>query len=143
VATILVSEESVRQLADPSDYQQGQAWFTEGMVTGLAVQGTAVRAMVDGRYRVRLDLTRSGLAGTCDCPHPDFCEHCVAVALAWLDIDGTSADANLAFAPDDDLRAFLADQDPTWLADELLRAAEADPALRARLEDAAAEVYED
>jgi uncharacterized Zn finger protein len=143
VATILVSEESVRQLADPSDYQRGQDQFSGGMVHGLAVEGTVVRAMVDGHHRVRLDLTRSGLAGECDCPHGDFCEHCVAVALAWLDTDGTSEDADPAFAPDDDLRAFLADQDPTWLADELLRAAEADPALRARLEDAAAEVYED
>jgi uncharacterized Zn finger protein len=144
VVTVVVSEESVQQLAGSCAYERGHACFLEGRVGGLAVEGTAVLATVDDgrRYRVRLDLRRSGLAGECDCPpgvEGLFCEHCVATALAWLDSDGTSAApvSEPAAITDAELGEFLREQDRAWLAEQLMRAAAADPLLRARLEVAA------
>lgn len=158
---IEVSEASLRLRADGASYERGRAYFAEERVRKLTIEGAGARATVVGTrpYRVRLWATGSGLEGECSCPYGAegmFCKHCVAVGLAWLETGGQAggqASAPLGTSSrgqgvdDDELRAFLSTQDPAWLTDELLRAAESDPLLRARLEVAAGadarDVYDD
>lgn len=138
----MVSEQSVRELADARSFARGRAYLDAGRVRRLAVDGTTVTAVVDGTsaYRVRLAVTRAGLAGTCNCPYGTegvFCKHCVAAALAWLDGGGERGGPRQQPVPERGLREFLLGQDAAWLTDELLRAAETDPLLCARLAVAA------
>ncbi|MFD2077567.1 SWIM zinc finger family protein [Actinopolymorpha cephalotaxi] len=161
-----MSEPMVSAVADPGSFQRGRDYFLSGRVRELKVDGVAVSAIVDGgrAYRVRLDLTPTGLEGRCNCPFGAegfFCKHCVAAALAWLDGEDapiattagkgtgggkkrTVKSAGKAKAGtkskggrDRRLRNFLLRQDGPWLVEELLRAADSDPLLRARLEVAA------
>lgn len=167
--TVVIDEESLRTLAGDRSYERGQAYFANGHVHTLAVEREGgVRGTVDGtkRYRVQLRLTSFGLDGRCNCPYGDqgeFCKHCVAVALAWLDSkpagsegesasddtpsDDPSTDDSSSEGPSTDgpvqpmsdamLHSFLTGQDPDWLTGQLIWAAESDPLLRARLEVAA------
>ncbi|MGH3588365.1 MAG: SWIM zinc finger family protein, partial [Pseudonocardia sp.] len=129
-------------LADARSFARGRAYLDAGRVRRLAVDGTTVTAVVDGTsaYRVRLAVTRAGLDGTCTCPYGSegvFCKHCVAAALAWLDGGGELGEPCQQPVAARGLREFLLAQDTGWLTDELLRVAEADPLLRARLAVAA------
>jgi Family of unknown function (DUF6880)/SWIM zinc finger len=142
VVISVVDEESVRRVADARSFERGQKYFAAGQVRRLAVEGKSVTATVDGTnaYRVRLEIARSKVSGRCSCPHGQegfFCKHCVAVALAWLDAGGNVGKPRSHPVSDKRLREFLRGQDPAWLADELLTAAQADPWLRARLDVAA------
>ncbi|WP_285708477.1 DUF6880 family protein [Microtetraspora sp. NBRC 16547] len=139
-----MTEDLIRRWADGRSFERGQAYFAQGRVRRLAADGVAVTATVDGTrtYRVRLRVTAAGLDGECSCPYGAdgmFCKHCVATGLAWLGkghVIDTPPDAPEKIT-DEALRGFLERRDPGWLAAELLRAAEADPLLRARLEVAA------
>ncbi len=138
----MVSEQSVRELADARSFARGRAYLDAGRVRRLALDGTTVTAVVEGTsaYRVRLAVTRTGLDGTCNCPYGSegvFCKHCVAAALAWLDGGGELGEPAQEPVPARGLREFLLAQDTAWLTDELLRAAQADPLLHARLAVAA------
>ncbi|WP_113702654.1 SWIM zinc finger family protein [Nonomuraea lactucae] len=154
---IVLTEELIRDRADGRSFERGKTYYAGGAVRGLAVDGASASATVDGTraYRVQLRVTPRGLDGDCSCPYGQdgmFCKHCVATALAWLARGETSrapsatppdarpapaTGAKPATATDERLRGFLESQDPRWLAAELLRAAHADPLLRARLEVAA------
>ncbi|MGH8822959.1 MAG: SWIM zinc finger family protein, partial [Jiangellaceae bacterium] len=108
-----------------------------------------MRATVDGsrRYRVALTVTAAGISGECTCPYGAdgiFCKHCVATALTWLDTGPPTEvrpDAarvqGQAEITGDALRTFLGRQAPEWLAEQLMRAADADPLLHAQLHVAA------
>ncbi|MBB6348799.1 SWIM zinc finger family protein [Nonomuraea muscovyensis] len=144
MARVVVSEELIRHCADGRSFDRGKAYFAQGVVRRMAVDGTSVTATVDGTrpYRVRLRVTAAGLEGECSCPYGAdgmFCKHCVAAGLAWLaSEEPTPAPAGVpAKVTDAALRDFLHRQDTRWLAAELLRVARADPLLRARLEVAA------
>lgn len=134
-----MSERSVRLLADARSCERGKAYFEAGRVRRSTVDGTAVTATVDGTsaYRVRLEITSAGLDGRCSCPYGAegvFCKHCVAVALAWLEDGGKVGEPRRQPVADERLREFLLTKDPTWLVDQLLAVAGADPLLRARLD---------
>ncbi|TQM83037.1 SWIM zinc finger protein [Saccharothrix saharensis] len=143
MAAVEVNVDVVRGLADPKSFERGKKYFGAGHVRRMSVDGTAVSATVEGThaYRVRLDVTRSGLRGRCSCPHDvRFCKHCVAVALAWLEqADRGERTARPRSGPlaEKRLRSFLLDRDPEWLVDQLVAAAKADEVLRARLDVAA------
>jgi SWIM zinc finger len=142
MVAVEVSERSVRLLADDRSFERGRAYFQDGRVRRFTVDGTSVTAAVDGTslYRVQLVITAVGLGGRCNCPYGQegvFCKHCVAVALAWLEEGGEVGEPRRQPVTDERLREFLRGQDPAWLADELLAAAQADPLLRAKLDVAA------
>lgn len=142
MAAIEVSERSVRRLADARSFERGRAYFDAGRVRRFIVNGRAATATVDGTsvYWVRLEITAGGLGGECSCPYGQegvFCKHCVAAALAWLEAGGQAGEPRSEPVADEGLREYLLAQDPAWLVDELLAAAQVDPLLRARLEVAA------
>lgn len=137
MATVVLTEAAIREATDAQSFTRGRAYFASGQVRKLAIEGPKVSAMVDGTvsYRVKLALTPSGLTGRCTCPHDVFCKHCVATALAWLRKSGKPAASARPLKPD--LQKFLLAQKPSWLTDQLMRAASTDLLLRARLEVAA------
>ena len=147
VATGVMDERAVRRLADARSFERGRSYLDAGLVQHLTLDRDTVTAVVHGAgaYQVRLVVGAGGLAGRCSCPYGAdgvFCKHCVATALAWLRGDvapgkGGAPRGERRPRSDDDLLDFLTAQDSAWLAGELLRAAAADPLLRARLDVAA------
>ncbi|MGZ3142688.1 SWIM zinc finger family protein [Lentzea chajnantorensis] len=146
----MVSQSTVRELAGAKSFERGQRYFAAGQVRRVAVSGSTVNATVDGTrsYRVRLDLTRTGLRGSCSCPYGAdgmFCKHCVAASLAWLEQGGEVGEPRSAPLTEKRLRAFLRGCDQEWLVEQLMTAAKSDRLLRARLAAAAghADAFDD
>jgi len=88
-----INEAAIRRLADVQSYQRGREYFSAGKVESLKVQGARASALVLGSqlYSVTLTADDGVLDGSCDCPvgsDGDFCKHCVAAALAWLNRSG-------------------------------------------------------
>ncbi len=139
----VVTEERIREWSDGQAFDRGRLYFAQGRVGEPSVTETGATATVNGSrpYGVRLDITATRMVGECPCPQGAegmFCKHCVATALAWL---AQAGPLPMPEPPkkitDTRLRAFLTDRDRTWLVEELIRAAETAPLVRARLEVAA------
>jgi hypothetical protein len=149
-----MNEENLRKTAGDLYFERGAAYYRDGRVRSLAVDALGATAVVDGSrpYRVRLAIRRRTLVGECSCPMGDesvFCKHCVATGLAWIDAGAPTTDGTDDTDTDQDdddtesveaaeeltvaLRAFLVEQDPAWLADMLVDAADESPVLRALL----------
>ena len=148
MARIEVDEDTLRELAGQDAFARGWAQYRDGVVDEVMVHGTQVRAAVGATAprQVELRVGLGGLTGQCDCPdwsEENFCEHCVATGLAWLDENADPADADdgdaLEAEQEAALRAYLIRQDPQWLADELLDALADDPDRFARLLSVATE----
>jgi uncharacterized Zn finger protein len=87
----VLHREVVRSLSDTRSYQRGEHYFEQGRVSPPLRAGSRIEARVRGSrdYLVSLWVKGDGLAYSCTCPHAAegaFCKHCVAVALAWLDV---------------------------------------------------------
>jgi uncharacterized Zn finger protein len=100
VARIEVDEETLRQLAGEDTFQRGTVLHRDGLVDGVTIDGTIVNAIVASTppCRVELRVGLGGLTGRGDCPAAiggDFCEHCVATGLTWLDRNATPEDAEV------------------------------------------------
>ncbi|WP_154697401.1 SWIM zinc finger family protein [Lentzea guizhouensis] len=132
----------MRKLADAKSFERGERYFAAGQVKRVTLNGSTVSATVDGTrtYRVRLDVTPTGLSGRCSCPYGmdgAFCKHCVAASLAWLEQGGEVAESRQKPLSDKRLRLFLRGCDQEWLIEQLMTAAKSDHLLRARLAAAA------
>ena len=135
----------VENLAEGASFERGLDYFSRGKVTRLIEHGSTVMAKVSGteHYEARLTAAADGLEFDCSCPvgvGGNFCKHCVAVALAWLEkrsrkthgLEGSVEDP-APLVDLDDLRPWLLKQPPETLADLLLGAAEHDGRLREKL----------
>jgi uncharacterized Zn finger protein len=122
------------RLAGKQSYERGEHYVDA--VTRLRPITGGVRATVYGSepYRVALMWAGGELTGDCSCPYGsegNFCKHCVAVGLSWIDraeADGADADAGVD-SPDveiTDLRFYLASLDHDTLVDLLCEHAEDD-----------------
>jgi len=100
-----------------------------GKVAGLSADGPLIEAAVDG-IPVSVRIRPRGIEARCGCPAPGPCPHAVAVALAWV---RTGEDEQVT-----DLFETLRALDRDWLARQLAELAAGDPALSARLLEAAA-----
>src|SRR5574340_736126 len=92
----MLSAETIRQLALPSNLRYGTAIYERGAIEFIARASDEVVAWVGGlkgsvaeggsqRRRTRLFVTKRGLAWRCSGnpkEHQIFCKHCVALALA-------------------------------------------------------------
>ena len=77
-------------LAGKAAYQRGEVYYKEGLVGDLRISGNSIIAEVEGTelYRVTLKHTVRVFEGSCDCPASenfDFCKHCVATGLKYLE----------------------------------------------------------
>ena len=84
------------ELAGETYFERGEGYHRGGHVHDLVEHAGVVVAKVVGTedYRVRL-WSEDGLDFACDCPlgvDGEFCKHCVAAGLAWLDGDFSEHD---------------------------------------------------
>jgi len=100
---ILTTDWLIRR-AGESYYRRGLDYFQQGKVAEFQDLGDKAEAVVHGTegYEVYLTLVPDDLEHNCDCPlgmDEEFCKHCVAVALAWIETrkggsDGERTKAN-------------------------------------------------
>jgi uncharacterized Zn finger protein len=138
----LIERQNLRRLAGGRSFERGEDYFAGGRVGDLAEDRGKVVAEVHGTrtYRVALWAEGGALEYSCTCPvgqDGDFCKHCVAVGLTWLD---PGRDAPKALRKREkpsvtmkDVRGWLANQDPQKLVDLLMEQAMADGRLQQRL----------
>jgi len=112
-------------------------YHKEARVTDLSIDHEVISARVLGTetYRVRLSCTNNRLTYKCTCPFGEdgnFCKHCVAVGLAWLEqpVDKPTSKSSL--------ESFLENMDHQQLVKLVLNEASRNRRLRDKLEFAEA-----
>ena len=136
----------VRSWAGSRSYGRGENYFHGGHVSSLKVVKGRITATVYGTYPYRVMLQEEGnsVAYDCDCPvgqEGDFCKHCVATALAWLEQRTPAAETGMGKRKQQadtgltmkDVRAWLLLQEKESLVDMLVEAAEYDSQLSGSL----------
>src|SRR5690606_32996063 len=86
----IIDNELIERLAGPAAYQRGLDYFRNGHVSEISKRGNTITALVEGTetWQAKLKHTASIFEGSCDCPASDgidFCKHCVAAALAYME----------------------------------------------------------
>jgi uncharacterized Zn finger protein len=147
-----LTKDLILRLAGDRYFERGVNYFRQGRVTEFEDFGDSVEAIVEGteEYVVKLKAKSGGLEHDCNCPlgmDDEFCKHCVAVALAWLDAlataapqktGGASKPSNPAKITGEDIAAAIDAADKATLAKLLLEWAEDDAALKDKLTHMAA-----
>ncbi len=135
-----LNDAAIRRLAGDKSYQRGRDYFLQGRVEEIEGDGEAVRASVHGSQDYTVDLRgdEGVLDYACDCPvgnDGEFCKHCVAVALAWLQqqtrpAKPESENRKITLA---DAHKVLLSEDKNVIIENLIGWAESDDRLRERL----------
>ncbi|MCG8356791.1 MAG: hypothetical protein MI920_14570, partial [Kiloniellales bacterium] len=133
--TSILTRKLLQRLAGHRSFERGEVYFDDGAVRSLRRQGGRIRAVVRGThdYHVRLWVEDGEIGYDCDCPvglEGDFCKHCVAAGLAWLDDE---SDSDASSKAESDLQTYLARLDRETLVSMLLEQAEEDERLYRRL----------
>lgn len=135
--TEILTPDALREYAGQRSYSAGVDYARNGMVSGLIVGREKITARVQGTesYSVQLEIDEDGdLIGKCSCPYGEdgnFCKHCVAVGIAWL--ENAHAPADEAAPTREGLREFLETQDKAYLVTLLLEQLSKDTELQNRL----------
>ncbi|HIJ95642.1 MAG TPA: hypothetical protein HPP94_07885 [Desulfuromonadales bacterium] len=148
----LITPKNLRALAGLRSFMRGEEYFDEGAVGPVSEKGGVISAKVHGTrtYDVRLKVTQgkneqAKLDYTCTCPvgqDGDFCKHCVALGLAWLEktadieiaeFSEPSASTTTKKISDDDIRSWLESQDTKTILDMLMVQVTTDGRLREEL----------
>lgn len=95
---LALTDAVIRRLAGEQAYRRGADYFTHGHVQSVEERGATVRSAVRGSddYMVTLTAEDGVLNYSCDCPigsDGEFCKHCVAAGLAWLNQANKTAKA--------------------------------------------------
>jgi uncharacterized Zn finger protein len=133
-------------MAGGRSFERGVEYFERSRVGTLVEHEGRVTATVEGTHLYRVELRRDsdGLDYSCTCPVGDdgeFCKHCVAVGLAWLEGGAARVDNRRARSGGrsrrivrlDDLREHVSAQSKEALVKLLLDQAMHDDALRRKL----------
>ncbi|MHB9028680.1 MAG: SWIM zinc finger family protein [Candidatus Latescibacterota bacterium] len=85
----VLTEDAMYKHAGERSYNRGVEYFQDDQITGLSEHRGKIIATVEGtrNYEVRLWEEDGQLEWSCSCPvgeSGDFCKHCVAAGLAWL-----------------------------------------------------------
>lgn len=131
----VLNRESLLGLAGDRYFERGEGYHLEGRVRSLVEHEGTIVAKVLGteEYRVRLQARDGGLDYSCDCPlgtDGEFCKHCVAVGLAWLEEGRGVAEEPVTM---DDVRAYLEEREKDELVGIVMEQAMEDERLRERL----------
>ena len=131
-----LTRDAMLELAGETYFERGEGYHRGGHVHDLVEHAGVVVAKVAGTedYRVRL-WVEDGLDFSCNCPlgvDGEFCKHCVAAGLAWLEGD-FSERAPGGSATMDDVQAYLEEQDKDLLVRIVMQQAMDDEGLRERL----------
>ncbi len=141
-----INEKILREYADEGSYERGEEYFRDGCVEDIRVKNDRIIAVVMGTelYHVELWDEDDSLGYSCTCPlyedTGDFCKHCVAVGLQYLDKPPVAAPAKKKKASSSqkeitmkDVRKYLESLNQKELVDLLAAQAEANEELSMRL----------
>src|SRR5215471_18729584 len=86
MAKPLITEKTIRELANAKSFARGKEYFRDGAVSDVIRRGNRVTAEVEGSdlYEVMIVLDDGGVAeARCTCPYDwdGYCKHVVAVLL--------------------------------------------------------------
>jgi hypothetical protein len=148
----IITIKNLRTLAGGRSFMRGEEYFDEGAVGAVSEKSGVISAKVYGSrtYDVRLKVTldknaHASLDYTCNCPvgrDGDFCKHCVALGLAWLektdDIEEAefsepSASTTNKKISDEDIRSWPESLDTKIIMDMLMVQVTTDGRLREEL----------
>lgn len=136
----ILNHDVLLDLAGERYFERGEGYHRGGHVRALVEHDGVLVAKVLGtyEYRVRFRVEDGGIAYSCDCPlgvNGEFCKHCVAVGLAWLEGEAGHELPEEGAEPVtmDDVRAYLSDQDKDALVRIVMEQAMEDDRLRERL----------
>ena len=137
----LLERGALRRLAGGKSFERGEDYFLSGQVKAFAEHEQTITAKVQGTqtYRVKLWLEYAELDYSCTCPmgvEGEFCKHCVAVGLTWLESREAKRPEKGQRASGvtmNDVRAHLLEQDKSALVQMLVEHAMEDDRLRQRL----------
>lgn len=139
--TSFLERRALSRMAGARSFERGEDYFDGNRVKALIEHDRTITANVQGSrsYRVKLWIEDEDLDYSCTCPvgaDGEFCKHCVAVGLAWLEGDqrrrSGKSDEPAAVSMED-VRGYLLGQDKKALVDMLLECAVDDDRLRQRL----------
>jgi uncharacterized Zn finger protein len=85
----VLHDEMIAKLARGAAFERGRAYFADRRVQRLSCAAGRLLGQVVGTasYEVSIWVTGDRLGYACSCPagrEGDFCKHCVAIALAWV-----------------------------------------------------------
>lgn len=86
----VLHQQTIAKLASGTTLARGRTYAAEGRVMALARKDGQIVGAVRGTsfYAVSLWVGGEGLGYVCSCPagtEGEFCKHCVAVAVVWVD----------------------------------------------------------
>lgn len=136
--TELLNRNVLREMAGERSFARGKEYFSADCVHGIAEHEGTIAAKVQGThaYRVKLWIKGGGLDYSCTCPvgaDGEFCKHCVAVGLAWLNPENSRKTSDKSAVTMDDARAALAAQPKEALVALLMEQSMDDDRLRQKL----------
>jgi uncharacterized Zn finger protein len=136
-----LERDNLRRMAGARSFERGEDYFLNKQVKALAEHEGTITAKVQGTrpYRVELWIEEEDLEYSCTCPmgaDGEFCKHCVAVGLAWIEnIDRKKSEKGkqASSVTMDDVRTYLWGQDKNALVEMLVNRAMEDDHLRQSL----------
>ncbi len=136
----IITQQQLRQLAGGRSYARGDEYFQYEYVKALAEYDDMITASVQGthRYQVKLWIEDDELDYSCTCPvgnDGEFCKHCVAVGLAWLEQPEVHSrkKSRRTTITMDDVKKYLSKQEKKALIKMLMDQSKDDEQLRQRL----------
>jgi uncharacterized Zn finger protein len=132
---------ALHRMGGARSFERGEDYFLNGQVKALAENEGTITAKVQGTrpYRVKLWIEEDDLEYSCTCPvgaDGEFCKHCVAVGLRWLEnIEQRNSEngEQASGVTMKDVRTYLSGQDKSALVNMLVEHAMEDDRLRQRL----------
>ncbi len=132
-----ITEAVIRSLAGGTYFKRGLEYFDAGLVGSISERNGRLSARVNGThtYRVALWMEDGALLHECSCPlgeDDEFCKHCVAAGLAWIERNRDKPRGEEP-ASATDVRAWLEKRSKAELVDLLLEAADGSETVGERL----------
>ncbi|MEW6086778.1 MAG: DUF6880 family protein [bacterium] len=138
----VLTRKALKQIAGERSFGRGEDYFSNGQVYAMVEYEGKITAKVRGtsEYRVKLWVADKELNYSCNCPvgaGGEFCKHCVAIGLAYLDQQKNGgAVLQKSKKPSvtmDDIRNYLETRDKKTLLDMLMKQVFDDDRLREQL----------
>jgi len=129
----------IKEYAPARALERGREYYELNLVHHLTENKGIITARVKGNrdYRVRLRMEVEGdLDYSCTCPMGDegeFCKHCVATALAWINRQDGNGKNNFNSVTLNDVKDYLQTLDKRAMVDILLEQAQEDESLWKKL----------
>lgn len=134
----MLNADLIKKLAPLRARERGREYYEDGLVTDFAERKGALIAKVKGgrTYTVKIRAKEDDVQYSCTCPmgaEGEFCKHCVAVALAWIEGHAVQHTKGVPEINFQDVEAYLKTLDSSILVEMLMEQTCRDDNLRRKL----------